>query len=80
VNTLNLLGFLTGKAWTLEVFLCWPSLWSQLLLNELVGSALPILDVISMLLRLGFRTIGLEPASKRQCPIDLDLKSGETTR
>jgi hypothetical protein len=38
---------------------------SRLLLNELVGSALPILDVISMLLRLGSRTVALEPASNR---------------
>jgi hypothetical protein len=57
-----------------------------------VGSALPILDVISMLLRLGFRTVGLEPASNslrngddvrvasRLDLTDLDLKSGETTR
>ena len=46
-----------GKAWTLEVFVA-GLVRSQLLLNELVGSVVPILDVISTLLRLG---VGLEP-------------------
>ena len=53
-----------GKAWTMEVFIA-GLFRSRLLLNELVGSALPILDVISMLLRLGSRTVALEPASNR---------------
>jgi hypothetical protein len=47
-ENLNLFGFFWGpkQAWTLEAF-CWhlSLLKGQLLLNELAGSSLPILDV-----------------------------------
>jgi hypothetical protein len=51
----------------LEAF-CW--LLSELLPNKLVGSALPILDVIRCFLRLGFGDASWAPASNR--PMDND--------
>ena len=59
-------------------------LGSQLLLNELVGSALLILDVIRLFLRLGLCTsqflILLLTVFAKDNVVNLDLKSGETTR
>ena len=94
-DILNLLGFLIGKAWNLEVSAGLSR--SQLLLNGLVGSALPILDVIRSFLRLGLFLLGnpllivssetvfwayllLWVESLIAQNKNLDLKSGETTR
>ena len=58
----NLLGFFDQEGFGLWRFLLAFLCWSQLLWNELVGSALPILDVIRYFYVLG---LALFPASNR---------------